>query len=199
MGFQKKKKLFDMKVIIANTVTSSQNTIESTDYPGLDSKMDSIKVGESFDYDIGEANGGKVKLTFSGGFDKSGLPIKKTIHGTKPVRCLLNAGEICFPCLNRRRGDRKRRRVRGNKNCDDLDSVYLCLNPLITRQLILITRVTSANFPRRFSNLLAVLPAQHNNLPQNHRIRIGARAPRNNKNNFSFINSNLIINNFLKI
>merc|ERR1712032_1473149 len=165
MGFQKKKKLFDMKVIIANTVTSSQNTIESTDYPGIDSKMDSIKVGESFDYDIGEANGGKVKLTFSGGFDKSGLPIKKTIHGTKPMRYLLNAGEVCFPRLNQRRGDRKRKRVRGNKNCNDLGSVYLCLNPLIIRQLILITRVISVNFPRRFSNLLVVLPAQYDHLP----------------------------------
>ncbi len=73
------------------------------------SKIVGKKIGETFDGGIIGLNGYKLKIT--GGSDRDGFPMRKSIVGTERKKILLTEGQ---GIQKKEKGERKRKSVRGN-------------------------------------------------------------------------------------
>lgn len=73
------------------------------------SKIVGKKIGETFDGGIIGLKGYKLKIT--GGSDRDGFPMRKSIVGTERKKILLTEGQ---GIQKKEKGERKRKSVRGN-------------------------------------------------------------------------------------
>lgn len=82
---------------------------------------------------IGEIiNGGLVglpgyELKITGGSDFSGIPMKRSVHGPVKKKLLLSKGPGYKP---KRRGEKKRKVVRGSEITDDMKQINLVVTKL---------------------------------------------------------------------
>lgn len=76
------------------------------------------KIGETFNGALIGLPGYELKIT--GGSDKSGIPLRKDVHGPVKKRLLLSAGPGYNP-INK--GIRKRKIIRGNEITDDTTQI----------------------------------------------------------------------------
>merc|ERR1719366_8838 len=77
---------------------------------------------------IGDVLGDELKgyiFKISGGNDKQGFPMKQGVMTSKRVRLLLNKGTSCY--RQKRKGERKRKSVRGCIVGPDLASINLII------------------------------------------------------------------------
>lgn len=81
-------------------------------------KLIGLKIGDEFDGSIIGLPGYKLKIT--GGSDKDGFPMRKDIEGSRRVKVLLSSGPGFKP---RRKGERRRKSVRGNTISEDIVQV----------------------------------------------------------------------------
>ena len=77
------------------------------------------RIGETID---GATIGLQSKLEITGGSDKDGFPMRKDVHGGIRARVLMTKG-IGFH--SKEKGERRRRRVRGNTITEDTAQVNL--------------------------------------------------------------------------
>jgi small subunit ribosomal protein S6e len=74
-----------------------------------------LKIGNEFDASpLGLID---YKLRITGGSDKNGFPMKKDVEGPRRIKSLLSGGVGFKP---RRKGQRRRKTVRGNTISDDI-------------------------------------------------------------------------------
>ncbi len=79
-----------------------------------------LRIGDIFDGSI--INLGKIKIT--GGSDKSGVPMRPDIHGAVKKYVLLTKG---VGLRNAKKGERKRKLVRGNTISDEIYQINAVL------------------------------------------------------------------------
>ncbi len=78
------------------------------------------KIGDIIKGELINLAGFEFKIT--GGSDKQGFPMRADVHGTKRVRALLSQG----PGIKiKRKGERKRKSIRGNQIADDIAQINL--------------------------------------------------------------------------
>jgi small subunit ribosomal protein S6e len=78
-------------------------------------KFVGLKIGEEFDAAPMGLAGYTLRIT--GGSDKNGFPMKKDVEGPRRIKSLLSGGIGFKP---RRKGQRRRKTVRGNTISDDI-------------------------------------------------------------------------------
>lgn len=99
------------KLIISQGENSHQLEVETAE----SKKLIGLKIGEEFDAaPVGLAG---YTLCITGGSDKNGFPMKKDVEGSRRIRSLLSGGVGFKP---RRKGQRRRKTVRGNTISDDI-------------------------------------------------------------------------------
>jgi small subunit ribosomal protein S6e len=99
------------KLIISQDENSHQLEVETAE----SKKLIGLKIGEEFDAaPVGLAG---YTLCITGGSDKNGFPMKKDVEGSRRIRSLLSGGVGFNP---RRKGQRRRKTVRGNTISDDI-------------------------------------------------------------------------------
>ncbi|GAB4312299.1 MAG: 30S ribosomal protein S6e [Methanobacteriaceae archaeon] len=109
------------KLVISDKEKSHQIEIDAKQ----SKKLIGLTLGEEFDAsDIG-LTGYKLKIT--GGSDKNGFPMKKDISGPRRIKTLTSGGIGYKP---QRKGERRRKTVRGNTISDDIVQV----NTVITEK-----------------------------------------------------------------
>lgn len=115
-----------MKLNISYPAMGSQKKIEIDD----DSKLRVLydkRLGQEID---GGALGDEFKgyiLKITGGQDKEGFPMKQGVLTNLRVRLLMNTGDKCFKGYGRRKGERRRKSVRGCILANDLALVNLII------------------------------------------------------------------------
>ncbi|MDD3754173.1 MAG: 30S ribosomal protein S6e [Methanobacterium sp.] len=99
------------KLIISQGENSHQLEVEAAE----SKRLVGMKIGEEFDAaPIGLAG---YTLCITGGSDKNGFPMKKDVEGSRRIKSLLSGGIGFKP---RRKGQRRRKTVRGNTISDDI-------------------------------------------------------------------------------
>lgn len=99
------------KLIISQGENSHQLEVEAAE----SKKLIGMKIGEEFDAaPMGLAG---YTLCITGGSDKNGFPMKKDVDGSRRIKSLLSGGVGFEP---RRKGQRRRKTVRGNTISDDI-------------------------------------------------------------------------------
>ncbi|MEM4196011.1 MAG: 30S ribosomal protein S6e, partial [Methanothermobacter sp.] len=93
------------KVVISDKEKSIQMEVE----PSESKALIGLKIGDEFDGSVIGLKGYKLKIT--GGSDKNGFPMKKTVQGARRVRSLVSGGVGYKPS---RKGERRRKTFRGN-------------------------------------------------------------------------------------
>ncbi len=105
-----------MKLVVADPETGKTYQKE------LDKNQEKILYG----YKIGDRIKGDqlglvgYELVITGGSDKDGFPMRSDLHGTTRKRVLLSKGPGFHP---RRKGERRRKTVRGNTIAEDIAQV----------------------------------------------------------------------------
>jgi small subunit ribosomal protein S6e len=99
------------KVVISDKEKSVQMEVDPSESRGLIG----LTIGDEFDGSIIGLKGYKLKIT--GGSDKNGFPMKKTVPGARRIRSLVSGGVGYKP---RRDGERRRKTFRGNTISDDI-------------------------------------------------------------------------------
>ncbi|AAB84766.1 MULTISPECIES: 30S ribosomal protein S6e [Methanothermobacter] len=99
------------KVVISDKEKSVQMEVDPSESRGLIG----LTIGDEFDGSIIGLSGYKLKIT--GGSDKNGFPMKKTVPGARRIRSLVSGGVGYKP---RRDGERRRKTFRGNTISDDI-------------------------------------------------------------------------------
>ena len=99
------------KLIISQGENSHQIEVE----PTVSKTLIGLKIGNEFDASPLGLNGYKLRIT--GGSDKNGFPMKKDVEGPRRIKSLLSSGVGFKP---RRKGQRRRKTVRGNTISDDI-------------------------------------------------------------------------------
>ena len=99
------------KVVISDKEKSVQMEVDPSESRGLIG----LTIGDEFDGSIIGLSGYKLKIT--GGSDKNGFPLKKTVPGARRIRSLVSGGVGYKP---RRDGERRRKTFRGNTISDDI-------------------------------------------------------------------------------
>jgi small subunit ribosomal protein S6e len=84
----------------------------------LSKKLIGLKIGEEFDASMVGLDGYQLRIT--GGSDKNGFPMKRDVDGPRRIRSLLTGG-VGF--RSTRKGQRRRKTVRGNTLSDDIVQV----------------------------------------------------------------------------
>jgi len=113
-----------MKLNISNPSSGAQKCIEIDDEKKLECLYDKRMSQEVNGDDIGDQFKGYVfKLT--GGNDKQGFPMKQGILTNTRVRILLDKNDTCY--RPRRKGERKRKSVRGCIVGHDISVVHLVI------------------------------------------------------------------------
>lgn len=99
------------KLIISQGEKSHQVEVEA----GASKKFIGMKIGAEFDAEPVGLAGYTLRIT--GGSDKNGFPMKKDVEGSRRIRSLLSGGVGFKP---KRKGQRRRKTVRGNTISDDI-------------------------------------------------------------------------------
>lgn len=132
-----------MKLNIASPATGSQMFIEIDDEKKLRALYDKRISQEVEGEALGDEFAGYM-FRISGGNDKQGFPMKQGVLSANRVRLLLHKGVSCY--RQRRRGERKRKSVRGCIVASDL----AVLNLVVTKKGEQdIPGLTDAPVPRR--------------------------------------------------
>jgi small subunit ribosomal protein S6e len=99
------------KLIVSQGENSHQMEVEGVEAK----KFIGLKIGEEFDAaPVGLAG---YTLLITGGSDKNGFPMKKDVDGPRRIKSLLSGGVGFKP---QRKGQRRRKTVRGNTISDDI-------------------------------------------------------------------------------
>ena len=99
------------KLIISQGENSHQIEVEAAE----SKKFIGMKIGGEFDAKPIGLTGYTLRIT--GGSDKNGFPMKKDVEGPRRIKSLLSGGVGFKP---RRKGQRRRKTVRGNTISDDI-------------------------------------------------------------------------------
>jgi small subunit ribosomal protein S6e len=99
------------KLIISQDENSHQIEVEAA----VSKTLIGLKIGNEFDASSLGLTGYKLRIT--GGSDKNGFPMKKDVEGPRRIKSLLSGGVGFKP---RRKGQRRRKTVRGNTISDDI-------------------------------------------------------------------------------
>jgi len=99
------------KVVISDKEKSVQMEVE----PSESKALIGLTIGDEFDGSVIGLKGYKLKIT--GGSDKNGFPMKKTVPGARRVRSLVSGGVGYKPA---RKGERRRKTFRGNTVSEDI-------------------------------------------------------------------------------
>ncbi len=99
------------KLIISQGENSHQMEVEAAE----SKKLVGMKIGTEFDASTVGLQGYTLRIT--GGSDKNGFPMKKDVEGPRRIKSLLSGGVGFKP---RRKGQRRRKTVRGNTISDDI-------------------------------------------------------------------------------
>ena len=99
------------KIVISDKEKSVQMEVDPSESRGLVG----LSIGDEFEGSIIGLEGYKLKIT--GGSDKNGFPMKRTIPGARRVRSLVSGGLGYKPA---RKGERRRKTFRGNTVSDDI-------------------------------------------------------------------------------
>ncbi|HIH64045.1 MAG TPA: 30S ribosomal protein S6e [Methanothermobacter thermautotrophicus] len=99
------------KIVISDKEKSVQMEVDPSESRGLVG----LSIGDEFEGSIIGLEGYKLKIT--GGSDKNGFPMKRTIPGARRVRSLVSGGVGYKPA---RKGERRRKTFRGNTISDDI-------------------------------------------------------------------------------
>ena len=102
------------KLVVSEGKSSHQMEVEAA----LSKKLIGLKIGEEFDASMVGLEGYQLRIT--GGSDKNGFPMKRDVDGPRRIRSLLTSGVGFRPT---RKGQRKRKTVRGNTLSDDIVQV----------------------------------------------------------------------------
>jgi small subunit ribosomal protein S6e len=78
------------------------------------------RIGETIDGSIADLP--KVRLQITGGTDKDGFPMRRDVHGGVKTRIVISEGPGFHP---RRRGERRRKTVRGDTITEDITQVNM--------------------------------------------------------------------------
>ncbi len=104
------------KVVVSDPKTGIAQTVE---VEGSQAQaLMGRRIGEVFDGSILGLSGKKLQIT--GGSDSSGFPMRPDVHGGIKTRVLLSGGVGFHP---RRKGERRRKTVRGNVITEDIVQV----------------------------------------------------------------------------
>ncbi len=99
------------KLIISQGENSHQLEVEAAE----SKRLVGMKIGEEFNAEpMGLAG---YTLCITGGSDKNGFPMKKDVEGSRRIKSLLSGGIGFKP---RRKGQKRRKTVRGNTISDDI-------------------------------------------------------------------------------
>jgi len=107
----------EFKVVVSDPTTGKSYQLDIKDDKAV--KLKGKNIGEEVDGAFLGLSGYKLKV--SGGSDKSGVPMKKGIHGSGRLRVLLEGGVGYNP----KRDERQRKLVRGEKIDQDIIQVNL--------------------------------------------------------------------------
>lgn len=99
------------KVVISDKEKSVQMEVE----PSESKALMGLTIGDEFDGSVIGLKGYRLKIT--GGSDKNGFPMKKTVPGARRVRSLVSGGVGYKPA---RKGERRRKTFRGNTVSEDI-------------------------------------------------------------------------------
>ncbi|MGB9838117.1 30S ribosomal protein S6e [Methanothermobacter sp.] len=99
------------KVVISDKEKSVQMEVE----PSESRALIGLTIGDEFDGSVIGLKGYRLKIT--GGSDKNGFPMKKTVPGARRVRSLVSGGVGYKPA---RKGERRRKTFRGNTVSEDI-------------------------------------------------------------------------------
>ncbi|BAM69472.1 MULTISPECIES: 30S ribosomal protein S6e [unclassified Methanothermobacter] len=99
------------KVVISDKEKSVQMEVE----PSESKALIGLTIGDEFDGSVIGLKGYRLKIT--GGSDKNGFPMKKTVPGARRVRSLVSGGVGYKPA---RKGERRRKTFRGNTVSEDI-------------------------------------------------------------------------------
>ncbi len=102
------------KLVVSEGKSSHQMEVEAA----LSKKLIGLKIGEEFDASMVGLDGYQLRIT--GGSDKNGFPMKRDVDGPRRIRSLLTGGVGFKPT---RKGQRRRKTVRGNTLSDDIVQV----------------------------------------------------------------------------
>ena len=107
-----------MKIVVSNPETgkSYQKELEANQEKTIHGK----RIGDSIKGDMVGLVGYELELT--GGSDKQGFPMRVDLHGTSRKRLLLSGGP---GYKAKRKGERKRKSIRGNTVANDIAQVNL--------------------------------------------------------------------------
>jgi len=94
----------EFKIVISNKEKTFQKEIKDEQARNLLG----LKIGDVFD---GRLIGEPHQLRITGGSDKEGFPMRKDVEGTRRLLLLLDGGQGFNPL---RKGERRKKRVRGN-------------------------------------------------------------------------------------
>jgi len=78
------------------------------------------RIGDEVDGSIAGISGSKLSIT--GGVDKDGTPMREDVHGGVRLSVILSGGTGFHP---RRKGERKRKNVRGNTITEEIVQVNM--------------------------------------------------------------------------
>lgn len=101
---------------MADPETGKSHSVEAREPAAR--KLIGLRIGDKFDGDIVGLPGYELQIT--GGSDKDGFPMRADISGSGRTSVLLAGGPGFLP---RRRGERRRKRVRGSRISDAIVQV----------------------------------------------------------------------------
>ncbi len=106
------------KLIISDIETGKSQTLEIDDAKGQ--VMIGRRIGDTVDGSVVDMKGRTFQIT--GGSDKDGFPMRRSIHGGIRIGAILSDGPGFHP---RSHGERKRKMVRGDTITEDISQINM--------------------------------------------------------------------------